>query len=67
MGLDRGAFDVCLDQEVHKNDVVADIGAGFRVRVQAAPSLLVNGTMVSGAPTMEELSKLIEGELEKKR
>lgn len=67
LGLDQNSFDACLDQEVHKNDVVADISAAFRARVQAAPSLLVNDRMVSGALTVEELSKLIDEELEKKR
>ncbi len=66
LGLDRGAFDACLDQEVHKNDVIADITLGVRARVQAAPSLLVNDKMVSGAPSLTALSKLIDQELERK-
>lgn len=55
LGLDRTAFDACLDNGEKKGIVYAHMAEGAKRRVNATPSLYINGQLIqwSGAETLK--------------
>ena len=63
LGLDRGAFDSCLDSGKYRGKVDDDIREGERLGVNATPTLFLNGRKVEGAATYDDFAQLIESEI----
>ncbi len=49
LGLDPGAFDLCLDSRRYKDEVEEDRIAGVNAGVRGTPTFFLNGTMVEGS------------------
>ncbi len=66
-GLDRTAFDACLDGETYRKVAVQALDEAARYGVTASPSFLVNGALAPPAPPFLPpftfFSKLIDEEL----
>ncbi len=66
IGLDRAAFDECLDSGRQAARIHRDIQEGARVGVQGTPAIFVNGVLLSGgAVPYEVVADAIEKELGK--
>ncbi len=65
VGLEAEAFNSCLDSGRHAEAVEADFQAGQAAGVERTPAFFINGRYLSGAPTYEALSEVIEQELER--
>lgn len=50
LGLDGEAFDRCLDDGRHRDEVRAETAAGRRLGVRATPTFFINGRKMEGAP-----------------
>jgi protein-disulfide isomerase len=64
--LDAAAFDQCLDSGKYAEQVQADLQAGVEAGVSGTPAMFVNGIPISGAVPYEQLSQVIDAELERK-
>ncbi len=65
IGLDRAAFDACLDSGRHHETVRDDIRAGAVAGVSGTPALFVNGRPLTGAAPFETIAATIDDELER--
>ncbi len=65
-GLDRITFNNCLESGAARAAVEADLAAGRRLGVQSTPTLFINGRMLSGTVGFEEITALIDDELNRK-
>lgn len=65
LGLDVGAFKVCLNSERHRESVEEDMAEGQRLGVRGTPSFSIDGRLVVGAQPFEVFQKIIEEELER--
>lgn len=63
IGLDRAAFEQCLDSGAHRATVDYDLQAARDLRLRGTPSFMVNGQVLTGPPTYDVLVGLIEAEL----
>ena len=63
LGLDRQAFDDCLDSDRHAERVNQDLQAGVEAGVSGTPAMFVNGRFLSGAQPFEDIAKVIDEEL----
>lgn len=63
LGLDRKAFDECLDKEQFKDAVEKDRSEGASAGVTGTPTFFINGRLLSGAVPFEEMKKAIDEEL----
>lgn len=61
--LDRDAFDKCLDSDIYKARVEADIAEGRALGVQSTPSFFVNKRAIVGAQPFSAFRNVIEQEL----
>ena len=59
LGLDRGAFDSCVESGRYEDWVRAQIDLGRQAGVTSTPTLFVNGRKVSPVPAFEDLRSLI--------
>jgi protein-disulfide isomerase len=66
LGLDAKVFGECLDSGKHAAQVEADMKAGSAVGVNGTPATFINGRFLNGAQPLENFSKLIDDELERK-
>ena len=64
LGLDREAFDQCLDSHKHNDLVLQQQGAAWEAGVRGTPSFLINGELVEGFRTFEQFAPLIEAALQ---
>jgi protein-disulfide isomerase len=60
VGLDRAAFDQCLDDGRYGARVRAETDEGRRAGIQRTPTLEINDERLVGVPQPEELRTLIQ-------
>ncbi len=60
LGLDAMAFDRCLDKRETAQEIKWDRYEVRRLGLMELPSLFINGTYVSGALPLDELSRIID-------
>ncbi len=63
VGLDQTAFSECLDGGQTKGKVQENLQDGRRLRVRGTPSFTVNGELLPGPPSFQQLEQLILAEL----
>ncbi len=63
VGLDQVAFSKCLDGGQTKGKVQENLQAGRRLRVRGTPSFTINGELLAGPPSYQQLEQLILAEL----
>lgn len=63
VGLDREAFDQCLDSHKHNDLVLEQQRSAWEAGVRGTPSFLINGELVEGFRTFEQFAPLIEAAL----
>jgi protein-disulfide isomerase len=67
LGLDRTAFDECLDSDRYGEQVAQDLRDGAALGVTGTPALFINGAPVQGgAVPFDVLAKLVDEELERR-
>jgi protein-disulfide isomerase len=67
LGIDRAAFDTCLDSDRYAEQVEKDMQDGAAVGVTGTPALFINGSPVpGGAVPYDVLAKAIDEELERR-
>ena len=64
--LDTAAFNQCLDSGKYAAQVQADLEAGMQAGVSGTPAMFINGIPLSGAVPFEQISQVIDAELERK-
>ncbi len=62
-GLDGNQFDLCLDKDSTKDRVEKSLQEGEHVGVEGTPALFVNGRMLAGATSYDELKSVVDEEL----
>lgn len=67
VGLDRAEFARCLDERRYAPQVEADVQQAVALGIDATPTLLVNGRMIVGAPTLEEFRSVVQDALRARR
>jgi protein-disulfide isomerase len=65
LGLKADEFNACLDSGKHVPQVQADVKDGSAVGVNGTPAMFVNGRFLSGAVPIEQLSSIIDDELQR--
>ena len=63
--LNQANFDQCLDSGKYAAVVQQDVLDGVKAGVTGTPALFINGLTFSGSRSFEEISKVIEDELQK--
>lgn len=63
LGLDKEAFNKCLDEGAMAKTVADDMADAQKVGVTGTPAFFINGIMLSGAQPIDEFSKVIDAEL----
>lgn len=63
LNLDTAAFDQCLDSGAQADTVKAQADEAQKLGLQGTPVFFINGRMMSGAVSYEELKKAVEQEL----
>ena len=63
VGLDKGKFDACLDNNETASVVDKDVEDASAVGVRGTPAFFVNGRMLSGAQPFERFKAIIDEEL----
>jgi protein-disulfide isomerase len=61
LGLNRDAFNSCVDSGRYEDWVRAQTEVGRQKGVTSTPALIVNGRLVSPVPAFDDLRKLILG------
>ncbi|MDD5217982.1 MAG: thioredoxin domain-containing protein [Candidatus Omnitrophica bacterium] len=67
IGLDQNQFQVCLESDKYSKRIREDLQEGSRLGVEGTPTLFVNGEMIAGAVSYEELDQIVQSELEAKK
>ncbi len=67
LGLDRTAFDSCLDGHKYERDVIQQREEGKKKGVQSTPWFFVNDQVIKGAQSYDVFKRAIEAELAKTR
>jgi len=62
IGLDLMAFDACLKDDVTRAQIERDIQDGRVYGVEGTPTYFVNGRLVRGAVSFEELDEIVSQE-----
>jgi protein-disulfide isomerase len=63
LGLDTARFDECLDSHRYRDQVQAERAEAERRRINATPTLLVNGQLIQGGASYPVLRAAIESAL----
>jgi protein-disulfide isomerase len=63
LGLDRAAFEQCLDSSKHQAVVKAAFESGEKLGVNSTPTIYVNGRPLIGAQPYEVFKQVIDEEL----
>ena len=61
--LDEKSFQACLDSGKFKSKIDADLAQGNKVGVAGTPGFFVNGVFLSGARSVSDFEKIIDGQL----
>jgi protein-disulfide isomerase len=64
IGLDLDAYDGCVSDRTHRDDVTADLEAARAAGISSTPAFLVNGVLLTGAQPVAAFERLIERELQ---
>jgi protein-disulfide isomerase len=64
LGLDRAAFDSCLDSHVTRPQLQEQLQAGQRYGVTGTPTVFVNNQKVEGVGSFSDLARIIDQLLE---
>ncbi len=67
LGLNQATFNACLDDGVHRQEVLAEKKEGEAQGVNATPTIFVNDRKMDGVPSLDRMKAAIEEELAKKR
>lgn len=65
LGFDTAKFESDVNSNKYDQKIQRDIADGNVLGVDATPTFFINGLKISGAPSYEEFSKLIDTELSK--
>lgn len=65
LGLDTAPFDECVDARKHREAVERDYMQGGQLGVNATPTFLINGRLLSGAQPFDAFRTIIEDEIAK--
>jgi protein-disulfide isomerase len=65
LGLDRAAFDQCLDSGKHQPVVKAAYETGEKLGVNSTPTLYINGRPLIGAQPYDVIKQVVEEELQR--
>ncbi len=65
LGLDQKKFNEALDSGKYRSAVLAEQKEGEALGVNATPTLMINGQIVPGVPSVEKMKALIDEELAK--
>jgi protein-disulfide isomerase len=62
LGLEVTAFEACLDNEIHKDEIDADFALGVEYGVTGTPAIFINGTQLSPGfvPPYSDIRQAIE-------
>ncbi|NOZ02439.1 MAG: thioredoxin domain-containing protein, partial [Deltaproteobacteria bacterium] len=60
VGLDRAAFEKCLDSEQTAAELAEDIEIAHKVRVKATPTIVVNGVKFEGLMPLDRLQQSLD-------
>ena len=63
IGLDLAVFEACLLDDATQSRIERDIQDGRAYGVEGTPTYFVNGRLIRGAISFEELDKIISQEL----
>ncbi|HVP11217.1 MAG TPA: thioredoxin domain-containing protein [Phycisphaerae bacterium] len=63
LGLDRAAFDACLDGNGKVERVQQDVNSGLALGLNSTPSFFVEGELVRGYQTADQLSQVLDRHL----
>lgn len=63
LGLDRSALATCYDAPATTAEIEKDVEDGRRYGVDSTPTFFVNGRMLAGAQTFEQMTAVIDDEL----
>lgn len=64
--LDLPRFDACVASDASRLAVAADVEAARRYGITSTPSFVINGRVVRGAATLDELTSVVQRELSSK-
>jgi protein-disulfide isomerase len=65
LGMERAAFDQCLDSGTHQGVVRAAFESGEKLGVNSTPTLYINGRPLIGAQPYEAFKQVIDEELQR--
>jgi protein-disulfide isomerase len=63
LGLDTASFNACVDDDLAVARIRAEAQAADQRGVRKTPTLIVNGQMIEGVPTWEQLRRAVEQSL----
>jgi protein-disulfide isomerase len=66
LGLDKAAFDQCLDSGKYTEEWKKDLADGTKYGVSGTPAFFINGRFVNGAAPVDKFTSIIDDELERK-
>jgi protein-disulfide isomerase len=66
IGLDAAAFKNCLESGKQRAAIQRNLSEAERLALDGTPGILVNGRLVGGTVTIEQLSRVIDEELRNK-
>ena len=66
LGLNAEAFNTCLDSGKYASKVSEDMEAGTAAGVSGTPALFINGRFINGAVPLEQITEVIDDELQRK-
>ena len=66
LGLNADNFNACLDSNKHAAQVAQDMKEGSAAGVSGTPAMFINGRFINGAVPLEQITPVIDDELQRK-